>query len=314
MEIQQLRHLIAAVQYGNLLKAADESHITQSGLSRSIKSLEDRLGVQLLVRKPKGVEPTIYGECLIRRAKLILNEVARAVEELRSIEEARTGNVNFGITQNFASYVVPQILADAANERPDLNIEVRTGGFVELAELVKGEALDFAFGIIGPVRRDEGLVIEALREHQSRVIARATHPFAGKASVTVAELAKSRWLLLNSEAVQLGFAAFFERNGFAAPSQVIRTDSVTLIRRVTQASDVLTILPQEAVDRKISQGLLVEIDCPTPVDQSRIGLIFREGGVLTPQAHFLTDRFREAFGKEPTMKRPPRRSPKPFYD
>jgi DNA-binding transcriptional LysR family regulator len=314
MEIQQLRHLIAAVQYGNLLKAAEESYITQSGLSRSIKSLEDRLGVQLLVRKPKGVEPTIFGECLIRRGKLILNEVARAVEELRAIEEARTGNVHFGITQNYASYVVPDILAELASERPDMNVEVQTGGFLELAELVKSEALDFGFGIIGPIRQNEGLIIEHLRDHRSHVVARATHPLAGKQDVTVADLAGAQWLLLNSEAVQRGFAGFFDRHGFNAPSQVIRTDSITLIRRVCQASDVLTVLPLEAVDRKMSQGILVEIDCPTPVDQARIGLIFREGGVLTPQAHLLSDRLRQAFGKSPTMKRPTRRSPTPFYE
>ena len=45
MEIQQLRHLLAAVETGNLLKAADKSCISQSGLSRSIKSLEQRPGI-----------------------------------------------------------------------------------------------------------------------------------------------------------------------------------------------------------------------------------------------------------------------------
>lgn len=314
MEIQQLRHLIAAVQHGNLLKAADESFITQSGLSRSIKSLEDRLGVPLLVRKPKGVEPTIYGECLIKRAKLILNEVARSIEEVRAIEEARTGNVRFGITQNYASYVVPDILSDLAAERPDMSIEVQTGGFLELIEQVKSEELDFGFGIIGALRQEEGIVVEPLRAHQSRVIARASHPLAGRHDISIAELAVARWMLLNSEAVQRGFSTFFERHGYAVPSQAVRTDSVTLIRRVAQASDVLTILPHEAVDKKIAQGILVEIDCPTPVDQARIGLFYRQGGVLTPQAHLLADRFRVAFNAQPTMKRPPRRTARPMYE
>ena len=89
MEVQQLRHLLAAVRYGNLLKAAEEIHISQSGLSRSIKSLETRLGVPLLIRKSKGVEPTVFGLSVINRAKVIINEVARAVEEIKAIEAAR---------------------------------------------------------------------------------------------------------------------------------------------------------------------------------------------------------------------------------
>jgi LysR family transcriptional regulator, regulator of abg operon len=57
MEVQQLRHLIAAIETGNLLRAADKSCISQSGLSRSIKTLETTLGVPLLIRGPKGSSP-----------------------------------------------------------------------------------------------------------------------------------------------------------------------------------------------------------------------------------------------------------------
>lgn len=313
MEIQQLRHLIAAVQHGNLLKAADESFITQSGLSRSIKSLEDRLGVPLLIRQPKGVEPTIYGISLIRRAKLILNEVARAVEEVRAIEEARSGDISFGITQNYASYVVPDILARVAQERPGMGITVKTGGFLELIELVKSEAVDFGFGIIGSLRQGEGIVIEPLREHQSRVIARVQHPLAHKTGVTVQELADARWMMLDSETVQRGFASFFERHGLHLPRQTILTDSITLIRRVAIETDVLTILPQEAVQKKIDQGVLTEIDCPTPVDQSRIGLFYREDGAMTPQANFLLDQFRVVFGHAALTKKPRPRNPAAVY-
>ena len=109
MEIQQLRHLIAAIENRNLLKAADKAYISQSGLSRSLKSLEHRLGVPLLIRGPKGVEPTIYGLTVIRRAKVILNEVARSIEEVRAIEmaisasnRATAGN---SVTRAILSYV-----------------------------------------------------------------------------------------------------------------------------------------------------------------------------------------------------------------
>jgi DNA-binding transcriptional LysR family regulator len=295
MEIQQLKHLIAAAQHGNMVKAADEVSISQSGLSRSIKTLEDRLGVPLLWRKTTGVEPTTYGDSLIRRAKLIVNEVERAIEEVRAIEQARTGDVRIGVTQNFSSYLVPDIISALAIDRPDLRLDVTTGGFVELIEQVKSEALDFGFGIMGAIRHDEGIVVETLCRHRSRVIARASHPLAGAKNLTIADLASTRWALLKSEAVQRGFADFFARHGHAVPPQALRADSVTLIRRVVLTSDVLTVLPHEAVDSELSQGLLVEVECPIPVDQARIGLFFRSGGALTPQAHLLADRLRLAF-------------------
>jgi DNA-binding transcriptional LysR family regulator len=198
-------------------------------------------------------------------------------------------------------------------ERPGMGINVKTGGFLELLELVKIEAVDFGFGIIGAVRQGDGIVIEQLREHQSRVIARVQHPLANKSGVTVKDLSEARWLMLDSEAVQRGFVNFFERNGLDTPKQTIRTDSVTLIRRVAIETDVLTILPQEAVQKKIDQGILTELDCPAPVDQSRIGVFYREDGVMTPQANFLIDQFRVAFGHAATMKKPrPRHSPSTY--
>jgi LysR family transcriptional regulator of abg operon len=91
LEVQQLRHLLAAVNYGSFVKAADACHISQSGISRSITNLEQRLGVPLLVRSGAGVAPTVYGLSVLHRANLILNEVERSVQEVRAIEEGRTG-------------------------------------------------------------------------------------------------------------------------------------------------------------------------------------------------------------------------------
>lgn len=303
MEIQQLRHLMAAATHGNLLKAAEESCISQSGLSRSIKSLEDRLGVPLLDRKPKGVEPTVYGLSVLRRAQVILNEVQRSIEELRAIEEARFGHVTIGVTQNYANYVVPEILVAVRRERPALRLKVLTGGFLELISMINTEAIDFGFGIIGSLMQDDGIVVERLRAHQSKVFVRVGHPLAGTGPVSVAALAEADWMMLTSTAVQRGFAAFFERRGLMTPSQSLTTDSLHLIRSCLRHSDALTILPAEAAARDVGDGLIVELECDTPVEDSQIGFFHRRGGVLTPQAQYLLDHFRSALGQTPPLRK-----------
>jgi DNA-binding transcriptional LysR family regulator len=112
LEIQQLRHLLAVIQYGNLRQAAEESNISQSGISRSLKSLETRFGVPLLLRKPRGVTPTVFGLSVARRAEAILNEVAHAQKEVRDLQAARIGEVTLGITHNYAHYTVPDVLVE----------------------------------------------------------------------------------------------------------------------------------------------------------------------------------------------------------
>ena len=294
MEIQQLRHLMAAVEHRNLLKAAEYTFISQSGLSRSIRSLEHRLGVPLLIRGPKGVEPTVYGASVLRRAKVILNEVAKSIEEVRAIEQGRVGEVTFGITPNYATYLVPQLLAELHRDRPSLKVTVITDGFVELIERVKTESIDFAFGLIGQVRRSDGIVIEAIRAHRARVMAGATHPLAQSGTVTREDLAAAEWAMLHGEGVQRSFGQFFEARGLPVPAQVLRSNSISLVRQMVKDSNVLSILPEEVVHADIVAGEIVPLECETPVEQTRVGLFFREGGLLTPQAQLVIERFRRA--------------------
>jgi DNA-binding transcriptional LysR family regulator len=176
LEIQQLRHLVAAVDCGNLLKAAEECNISQSGLSRSIRSLEDRLGVELLVRKSKGVEPTIFGASLVQRARLILNEVGRSMAELRAIQSAEIGDVAVGITQNYGHYFFPDVLADLHKAHSGIRVAVTSGGFLDLIAQLKVGAIDFVFGLLGGVEATPEIRIETLREHHSRVT--RSHPSA----------------------------------------------------------------------------------------------------------------------------------------
>lgn len=294
MEIQQLRHLIAAVEHRNLLKAADKAYISQSGLSRSLKSLEHRLGVPLLVRGPKGVEPTIYGLTVIRRARVILNEVARSMEEVRAIEHGRVGETNFGITQNYGNYLMPELLASLHAERPGLLVKVVSDGFLELVKMVKTEEIDFAFGLIGRIHHSDGIVIEPLMENRSRVVAGSHHPLAEKRDISIDDLAGAQWAMLSSESVQRGFGLFFETRGLPVPPQMLKSNSIALIRNVVAGSDALTILPQEVVQPEIDSDSLVALDCETPVERTRIGLVFRDGGLITPQAEVVVDRIRAA--------------------
>ena len=294
MEIQQLKHLMAALEHGNLLKAAEKSFISQSGLSRSIKSLEHRLGVPLLIRGPKGVEPTVYGTSVLRRAKVILNEVEKSIQEVRAIEQARVGEVTFGITPNYATYLVPQLLAELHRDRPSLRVTVITDGFVELIERVKSESIDFAFGLVGQVRRGDGILIETIRAHRARVMAGSNHTLAQRGIVSREDLASAEWAMLNGEGVQRSFGLFFETRGLPVPAQVMRSNSVSLVRQMVKDSNVLSILPEEVVQKDIEAGEIVMLDCETPVEQTRVGLFFREGGLLTPQAQLVIDRFRHA--------------------
>jgi DNA-binding transcriptional LysR family regulator len=294
MEIQQLRHLIAAVQYGNLLKAAEESHISQSGLSRSIKSLETRLGVPLLVRKSTGVEPTVFGLSLIRRAHVIISEAAHSVREIRAIEQAQIGEVTLGITPNYAHHLIPKVLADITSDRPAVRLTVVAASFLHLIEKLKVGDVDFAFGFLGAIEESPDVRVEEVTDSYSRVIASSRHPLVRKGNVGLDDLALARWAMLCGEGFQRNFLNFFYCRGQTIPAQALKTDSIALLKRVVMGGDLLTILPEDAVGAEIESGDLVPLACETPAEYARVGFVFRVESLVTPQMQLLIDSIRSA--------------------
>jgi DNA-binding transcriptional LysR family regulator len=295
MESQQLKHLVAAVHCGNLVKAADECNISQSGLSRSIKSLEDRLGVPLLTRKPKGVEPTVFGRSFVERAKLILNEIDRSVQELKSLSVAEKGEAVFGVTQNYGFYFIPAVLAQLSQTHPGVRTQVVTGGFLDLVAELKAGAIDFAFGLLGRIDESAEITVEPLRDHHSRVVARAGHPLAMKnEEVTPTELAAASWATLSGEGFQRTFCDYFFSLGLPTPVQALRTDSIALIRETLASTDFLAVLPPHIVCREVQAGELAILDCEAPAEQTEVGLIFRNDSLITPQAKQVVGLIRKA--------------------
>ena len=294
VEIQQLRHLVAAVECGNLLKAAKECNISQSGFSRSIRSLEDRLGVTLLERLPKGVEPTLSGRELANHARLILNEHARAMEALNALEGGKRGDVTFGITQNFGHYLVPDFLAGVYKNDPGMRLKVEIGGFLDLVERLKAGAIDFAFGLLGPLHSDELIDIEPLRRHHSRVIARANHPLLLEGGeVTAEKLSAARWANLGGEGFQTNFAHYFLSHGLMQPVQVLKSESISLVRNFIATTDALAVLPPDLVKSDLESGRLAVLDCDAPAEETWVGLLFRKHGVLTGQGERIVDYIRK---------------------
>jgi DNA-binding transcriptional LysR family regulator len=294
LEIQQLRHLIAAVDCGNLLKAADECNISQSGLSRSIGSLEDRLGVQLLYRKSKGVEPTVYGDKVLQRARLIVNEVARCSEDIRAIKTCEVGEIAFGVTQNYGYYLLPQVLADLNSTLPGIRVTVRTGGFLDLVDQLKIGAIDFVFGLLGPIEEGGDIAVERIRQHYSRVIGRNTHPLANKREeVTPEELCTAHWATLASEGFQRNFIRYFTTHSLAPPVQVIKTDSMALICQSVLSADVLAVLPPDVARKEIETGELVILDCEAPAEQTDVGIVTRRSSLVTQQRTEILKRIRK---------------------
>lgn len=164
--LRHLKHLVAAVQYGSLRRAAQALHLRQSTLSRAIKRFEDELGVTLFVRSTRGVRLTPAGTHFFETAKRVLADFEALVSTARALGRGSVGRLVLGLPASCASSVLRRVLKDYANEFPGVAIQpiVKTK-IALLCDLDVG-ALDVAI-VAGSIPRER---CESLTLWSERVI------------------------------------------------------------------------------------------------------------------------------------------------
>ena len=98
MNLRQLKYFVGVIEAGNMTRAAEQLHVAQTALGMHIRQLEEDLGVALLVRHSRGVEPTKAGSLLHARAIAILKLVEETRNEVKSCERENSEAIRLGIT------------------------------------------------------------------------------------------------------------------------------------------------------------------------------------------------------------------------
>src|SRR5918994_1163762 len=110
LKLHDLRVLMSVVQAGSMSKAADHLGTAQPALSRSIAELEHALGVRLLDRSSRGVEPTAYGRALIKRGVAVFDELRQGLRDIEFLADPTAGELRIGTTEAIATAIVSPLI------------------------------------------------------------------------------------------------------------------------------------------------------------------------------------------------------------
>src|ERR671910_795599 len=124
LELRQLRHLVALARCLNYVRAADELCITQPTLSRSIQSLERKLGVRLFDRDRGGVALTPQGRSFAERATFLLTDADDLERESKLSAAGDSGRIRFGMVPMPARALLQPVLSERLNIAPAVTCEV----------------------------------------------------------------------------------------------------------------------------------------------------------------------------------------------
>ena len=132
MDLRQLRYFIAIVEHGSFSQAAAVLNIAQPALSLHVRNMEAELGTPLLHRGPKGVAPTDAGEILLRHARIILDRMAIAREEIRGHDSDPAGLVRVGLPGTISEILSVPLIVAARRRYPRIQLRIAESmsGFV----------------------------------------------------------------------------------------------------------------------------------------------------------------------------------------
>lgn len=128
----------------NITKAAEKLFITQSALSKRIKTMEQELGVELLLRRHQGIRFTPEGETVLKGCRAAANQLARMRAQLAANRQEVCGTLRAGVSINYALYCFPDMLAEYHRRYPKVQLQVTTGQSRDLYRQMLEGSLDAA--------------------------------------------------------------------------------------------------------------------------------------------------------------------------
>ena len=178
MDTRQLATFCAVVERESFSQAAERLGVTQPAVSLQVRALEERLGVKLLDRAGRRVEPTEAGRRLYRNAQRLLQVEERLLEDVAGADGGLlTGTLAIGASTGPGAHLVPLLLCEFQLEHPELRVSLSVWDTQAVIERVADR--DVELGVVGAARRHRSLVFEPLARDEIVLAVPPGHPAAG---------------------------------------------------------------------------------------------------------------------------------------
>jgi DNA-binding transcriptional LysR family regulator len=259
MDTRQLEAFCAVVERRSFSQAADRLGVTQPAVSLQVRSLEKRLGVQLLDRSGRRVEPTEAGGRLYSGARRLLDLEQTLLDDVvGEADGALAGELSIGASTGPAAIAVPVLLCEFAHEHRAVSVALEVHDTQSVVARVAERELEL--GIVGAGRRQRGVRFEALLRDEVILVCPPGHRFAGK-TVAIEDLREETLIVMQQGA---GVRQVLD-DGLRRLGTRLRDLDVRLelglqesVRSAVQAGYGITFISRTAVETDLVTGTLAE--------------------------------------------------------
>jgi DNA-binding transcriptional LysR family regulator len=283
LKSQQVLLLLALDEHRNLHRAAAAIHTTQPAATAALQQLEDRLGVKLFERHPRGMEPTMFGAAMVRYARGVLHDFEHVTAEIDALSSGASGLLRIGSVMG----AVPTLLTNAVIGFHESNPNVQLSLLVETSDLLvpalsRGE-LDIVLGRLPDDFQGTHLIIDSLEGEPMCVVGRPGHPMLSKKQLVLGDLLQCRWILhpLGSP-MRRRVQQAFQAQGVVAIPDIVETASILATTALLAKTDSLSVIPEDVATHYARFGMLKVFPVTLPIAMAKLALISRRSRSVSP--------------------------------
>lgn len=243
LTLRQLEYFITVAEHLHFRKAAEALYITQPGLSRQIKQMEDDLNVQLFSRSNRKVSLTLAGKYLLSESKSILKNLNAALEHTQLLHKGLAGNLRFGYVGSAMQNAIPALLLEIRKVFPNVLFDLK-----EMDNRVQIEALtndDIDIGFIRMERVPKGIKVKPFLDDTFSLVLPKDHAVTKKNFKSLSQLKDERFILFEksySDSYYENIMKLFDEAHFS-PKVSHSTVHASSIYRLVENNFGISIVP-----------------------------------------------------------------------
>lgn len=256
LSLRQLEYVVAVAEAGSVTRAAARLHVSQSAVSMAIADLEHTLGVQLLVRRPRGVIASAVGRRVLADARRLLSGVGDLQNAAREEHESMSGQLAVGCYSTLAPIVLPPVIATFSQHHPDVDLRFVEGSNDALQEKLRHGELDLALMYhYGPdlFAPSNDLVRSRVLHTPPYVLLPDGHGLVHEDDITLSDLKDEPLILFDLPPGGEYFRSLFVAEGLF-PNVRFRTSSFEMVRALVARGLGYSLLSQRTTVQLSYEG------------------------------------------------------------
>ena len=297
IKFRHLQTFVEVARQKSVMKAAELLHVSQPAVTKTIRELEEVLGVAVFERDGRGIRITRYGEVFLKHAGATLTALRQGFD---SISQALSGDappIRIGALPTVSTRIMPRAMMLFLEEGTGARIKIVTGENAVLLEQLRVGDLDLVVGRLAAPEKMAGFSFEHLYSEKVVFCVRAGHPLLSGGSAFAGLDAYPVLMPTRASIIRPFVERFLITNGIAGLPNQIETVSDAFGRAFVRESDAIWIISEGVVAADIMEGKLAALPVDTGETKGPVGLTMRTDAVPSMPLAILMQTIREVAGR-----------------